>query len=437
MNKNLQYIQENMPQIIEYFVKFYGEQYRDRIVNRFNNIAFVFDRSTALEEEIAKNKEYLKFVEERAQNAYAKVLKGADENYVRERALDLHDFLKRYPELSEQDRQRLFKIYKHVSGKPLAEFDKWSKDLKEKISFQLGNAISSKKIKLRAELKEQFDKEVFDELERIDVFGGKILYEILQRDFYEDGNMGGAAVTSCKSSDQDQITFICGLATIDSLTDQMLIHELNHIFDSDLIRQGDKFIFNTNFVVRKCCIDKDMDYFKEINSNSFKIGILSEIFNDYIATEIANLMHKDGYKIFDNPEFLSIYSAAFPVIKDFVEANRELFVKPSLNKYQLIKNLSGEQNLDKLSKLLNDFINYDYRIGEKVMPELCQIQFGRPSGARKLDFDKLISMLDDDKFSDDAKKYLMQMKDIKELLAPFSKKSKESQDNIYDENDML
>ena len=70
------------------------------------------------------------------------------------------------------------------------------------------------------------------------------------------------------------------------------------------------------------------------------------------------------------------------------------------------------------------------------MPELCQIQFGRPKGARKLDFDKLIDQLNIYRLSADAKKYLMQMKDIKQLLAPFSKKSKESQEMIDDENDM-
>ncbi len=37
-----QKLEEKLPQIIEYFVKFYGEEYRERIADRLNNTTFVF-----------------------------------------------------------------------------------------------------------------------------------------------------------------------------------------------------------------------------------------------------------------------------------------------------------------------------------------------------------------------------------------------------------
>ena len=434
---NTHLIKQKLPQIAEYFVKYYGEQYRERIEKRFNNIVFVFDRASQLEKDIKENEDYLAFVGEKIQNGFLNIFAGADEKYIKNISVDLYFYLKAYSQLTIDEKQDFIKIYKNLTNdENLTNFDSWRNTILDKLARLVGKAILSKKIKIRSKLKEQFDNEVYKELEEKDIFSGKYIYEFLQNEFLDDPSTGALVAPTIKSSNFNEPVFVCGLSTIDQLDDQILVHELNHIFDTDIVCKGEKRVIKTNCLIREFKINKSDNTLEIVYNSSDKMMNINEIFNDYIATEIVELMHKDGFKIFDKPTTCSAYSSAFPAVKDFIENNKQLISSPNMNKPQLLNELLGDK-LNAFSHKINEFLNYDLQFGQKVLKELCTLEFGAISdqNAQSLDFDKLIGQIDENRFSKEACLYLKQIKEIKKLLEPFKKKS--NLNDNFNENDLI
>lgn len=141
----------------------------------------------------------------------------------------------------------------------------------------------------------------------------------------------------------NQIYNICVCKNYLNLDTATLIHEQNHIIETDIIVEDDKIVgFKCGFEINK------------IKNNRRSSMIFNEVVNDYFALKIYNLCKQDNFEVGSLELQSSAYSKLFVLMNDFIEENMKLIIdcRLSSNPYLFIETI-GKNNYTNISRALN------------------------------------------------------------------------------------
>lgn len=157
-------------------------------------------------------------------------------------------------------------------------------------------------------------------LENDDIYQGDIL-ATLGDYITKAGNVMAYIDHTFKYSSPYEPYAICVLPATFCLDNETLVHELNHIIESDII-------YNTQFEMTMRCGICPSVLNKNFNTTygSREFNMLNEVINDYIAIKINKLMAKDGFTIGLHKHIKSVFAYAFPLLSEFIEDNWDALI---------------------------------------------------------------------------------------------------------------
>ncbi len=291
---------------------------------------------------------------------FSKIIKKGVNELIKDKNINLYvnlylDFIEKNEMFfTVKDKQNYIKLFKFLGFDFGNDFDKY---------------INSKS--LMKKLQDDSILEVFDNLDDMFVFeqthGNCYLdtviktllkegYNVLELNLLDEvysyvtkNNGGFAWVYPLRKISDKQIYNICICDQFLNLDTSTLIHEMNHIVESDLIFNEEKYM---GYKYGFCYVSKN-----RITKNSC---MLDEIVNDYITEKIYSLFVRDGFEIGAKNPKSSLYSKFFNLMGDFIDDNLSLIIKCRLSSdpYAFEKAI-GRDNFN----LLNDSINYFSAIG--------------------------------------------------------------------------
>ncbi len=139
-----------------------------------------------------------------------------------------------------------------------------------------------------------------------------------------------------------------------------LIHEMNHIVQTDIIKKNEK-VYGTKIGLR----------FLSENNTSKNYDILDEIFNDYISIKIYNTMKFDGFEIGYKPYLVSSYSCAFDLLGNFIDKYQDVLITCSMNDDPiLLTKIIGKKNLENLNEVATAYCSLGSREINRCIKEL-------------------------------------------------------------------
>ncbi len=161
----------------------------------------------------------------------------------------------------------------------------------------------------------------------------------------------------------------------DKYLDAQLIHELNHLFELELIKkdeQGCEFITGFDLVYQPLKGNKQADEEKR------EFELFSEIINELIAQSITTILHNNGTYIFNNKENAKIkrgtsYEHTFFLAHQFFDTYKEdIIISRRQNNFEHIINKVGADNFKDLNALFNKF--YQWFPGTRIYGVLNCLQ---------------------------------------------------------------
>ena len=173
----------------------------------------------------------------------------------------------------------------------------------------------------------------------------------------------------------DGYKFICVCKNALTLTNHVLLHELNHICEMDILEENDnEIIYKTGFAtlnfnkkISKLDYDTVAYYLQNLNEEDFVSDpeiqhniSLNEVINDYITISIDKIFEHNGinFSLNDNQTITSCYKPGFPLLKNYIDKNLE-----ALKTYRMVadpkayRKLIGKNNYDNLAKCTNQLLS--------------------------------------------------------------------------------
>ncbi len=344
-------IKDKLPMLIEYFVKFYGEKYREKITNRLYNTTFILaepiDGSLSLSSLIShfekkKDEVYNNFARE-AKDKYsvnANIIEYIKNNkpdkYIS--STDIEKCIKLFNKKYKPSIDYLNSEYKRISA-PLREFIKKSSKIHQKYANLRNILLKNTSSQYLNDNIKKLEQERNRELLTINPGLQRLKKEIMNKNIHPNNiinnledyilnndNIVAYIEHTYKETSPNQHYSICVLPSYFLLENQTLIHELNHIIESDIIYN------NENEMAIKCgfgyCVyDKNINIYYGNCEKHF----LNEVVNDYIASKINSNMEKDGSEIGFIKSTPKVYSMAFPYIREYIEDNFEKIISCRLS----------------------------------------------------------------------------------------------------------
>ena len=164
---------------------------------------------------------------------------------------------------------------------------------------------------------------------------------------------------------------ICLLPQGLQLDDNIFFHELNHIIEGDLVKEGESYKYVSGFDwYRIDDEDTHLDADKIFNDNNKntnqktkgkrKYEIFNEIINDYFSEQITkNYTQKNGHigaKIETHNS--SSYRLAFPLMEDFIKENKPHIIKSKITQdHDYFARYVGQENFDRLAESVTSFLS--------------------------------------------------------------------------------
>ena len=451
-------IKDKLPQLIEYYVKFYGEKYREVITDRLNHTIFVFAENQSykygekiekrfndlIEKDIAlggENKEYLEKEKEKVlklfysarPRRYRKELENNCINYVtyylkevfrleNVRSPEIKQLAKDYIPLLKVGRNSYFKVYENNNEKhqfndlitniaKLKGFnsaEEYSPEMTEGIkylsSIKKTNALKSQLQIYIDDYKNKMSEVVRDTVREIVragiAYSSEVIEEIEDYINFGDGLIALTTVSINLENPKYPICICCNNEPL-MLDDRSFIHEVNHAVTCHASYKDD--FFHT-----KCGITEDtyyvfnLDCIKKVSDDD-RLTSFDEIINDYLSLKIYKIAEEDGFSIGGHEEIESLYSAAFPLFGRFLERNLEDIKDIVLNEDgKAMERYLGAKNLTKLSNFATEMLNY---CNKNICNKDYRKMLGFIGGEREVDFFKLAKRKNELIFSP-YKKYL-------------------------------
>ena len=149
---------------------------------------------------------------------------------------------------------------------------------------------------------------------------------------------------------------VCLLNEYFDLDTSSLVHEFNHIVESDrLVDSTGKFKgFKTGFSGGALASDSEK--------------LLDEIVNDYISLKVNKLMERDGFNVGGAGYMPSAYSKVFPLLEGFIEENlNDIIACRMSSDPKAFARKIGEENFNKIVEAVGNY----YEIGDRDKIELA------------------------------------------------------------------
>lgn len=149
---------------------------------------------------------------------------------------------------------------------------------------------------------------------------------------------------------------VCLLSEYFDLDTSSLVHEFNHIVESDgLVDSTGKFKgFKTGFSGGALASDSEK--------------LLDEIVNDYISLKVNKLMERDGFNVGGAGYMPSAYSKVFPLLEGFIEENlNDIIACRMSSDPKAFARKIGEENFCKVVEAVGNY----YEIGDRDKIELA------------------------------------------------------------------
>ncbi len=156
---------------------------------------------------------------------------------------------------------------------------------------------------------------------------------------------------------------ICVCGSFFNLYDSNIIHEMNHIIESDYSLKNAIFYQKTGFDINKTPLGRGA-------TSSNNCLLLNETINDYLSLKVLKLMENDGFKIGHKTLINSTYSKAnLAKVYSIESASQELKEKTGQNEIDMFSietnpNFSNATNL-----LINCFRNVK-EIKERISSQI-------------------------------------------------------------------
>lgn len=251
---------------------------------------------------------------------------------------------------TDYDKKSCVEVFKYLglNGKTFEDFVK-DKNLK---NFLKDKTFLESYWNFKALVEEEINyncvyvKEAVAELKKLNLLINPDVYSLVIQEFVIDNfSIDGQIFTLADFN--KNLHCVCLLKQYLNLDTATLVHEFNHIVESDRVtdKNGNFLGFKTGFKM-----------------NSSRYSLLDEVINDYISMKIFKLMENDNFRIGFYNNIPSDYSRVFPVIKDFIEENLQNIIECRMSNDPLMfAKKIGRNNFD----LLNDAVNVYFDIGDK------------------------------------------------------------------------
>ena len=418
-------LEGKIDKIIEYFVKFYGEKYRERIENKIKNTTFIFVPDLANPfrsvsrtlEKLQENTEEDKPKEFKDRLKEGSLLGIFDNKNTDERIIKIKSYEKELKEWENEFDERIIDLFKKIfpqskidkycfdkyerlldKGKEnLSKFNKFQQDdlleLAQKLGYDYGKDFSAlisdkkiidkifdenlkdiykeeKRVLINQKLKSEFLKDILSTISKINRKDGNL---DMVENFYEIafGGVrapGGFAQTYLDKNNNPK-SFVClSIGILDAINSK-LIHEINHIIETEIFDINEKgFVEKSGFDVLN--IENNNKDFNGINAfdesesvdyivyENRKYEALNEAINDYIAQKICKLMEEDGFEISIETEWESSadYRFGFMFVKDIVDEHLDKIIEWRFSKDpNAMAKVIGQENFDKWAEIVNEW----------------------------------------------------------------------------------
>ncbi len=361
-------IKSYLPQISEYFVKDFGKEYGEVIRQRINDSAFLFvstslankrKLSTAIDNQLLRlTNQFCKEAgnalgisspykiltpEELSELKYYDVLIKSSSELNDETYIDFVKFLGKLVQKDKISQKNCENYIKNDKNKEIIKncikticqiYDKnyvdKMRDLTRLKRQLLSNEEPSKTTGAEDRTIDEIDALDIDENEK-DILKIKIAEYVLN-----DETAGFSFYTKSTSGKDMRV---CILPPLEELNDSILFHEISHTVNAH------NYSAKSGFTL---IIDDD----NKENQD------LDEIITDYFALKAQNLAQKEGFKVCNNENELSLYSCAFMLFRNFLEGYAKDIKSCRMSgDPSLLDKTFGKENIKSLSQLATQFLD--------------------------------------------------------------------------------
>lgn len=177
-----------------------------------------------------------------------------------------------------------------------------------------------------------------------------------------------AILPNCRITQNDietyNILYFSG-KTLPQFTDISLIHELNHVYETELLNideYGANFIVGWDFASQGKT--KGIEKKFEDRTDKRNYELINEIINELISQDITSILHSRGSFIFNNRDFGEIkggtsYEEFGILVREFYsEFKTSIIASRTKGNIEVIFDTVGKDNFDALSDLFNEVFTY-------------------------------------------------------------------------------
>ena len=378
-------IESKLPQLIEYFVDFYGEKYRDIITKRLENTIYVY-----LDTPQSRTYDVLQDYINDLYNKFAlKLLKAFNVKNAERNAEVLANYLHSLPKLKEcavnldllkqEDvaailssfevlkegkinnlstqaktdlKDILFSIYLlyEMNKEELAQIDK------EKSRVYLTEISALIELKPQETRNDEYTH-LLNLTNVLKIHDSDLLFEaqlltIVKNFIHNPETTGAFNFTTLSRYDDKKVISVCVTRNPLWTFDQHIVHELNHIIESDIIRSSrTTYLARTGF--SEDLVEKATS--KTIKTTPFEY--FNEVINDYLSYCVYFKMKNDGFNICFNDIRPSLYSFALPLLDNFIKDNLKEISDCRITKsYREFAKIIGEENYERIASITHELI---------------------------------------------------------------------------------
>jgi len=400
-------IEGKLEDITKCFIQVLGEKYRNKIVNNFKNITFIFvpqvgslpmrvqledyiddynipDEILKIDEGLSNSEDeymdacYHKIIKHMAQiknMSYEDILKDkkiyiyADDYFslIDYDLSNLHDNL----HLTQSTKNDFIKLLNYLGFDYGSNFDEYIHNSKIKRTIfneQLLKDLEKENLNKNKSIikKLPYLAENVSRIKNLNAQNGSfelidnlILFEL------EDYNTLAYCQAYKKAGDDDRMHHICVFPWAVNGNDENIIHELTHAASTSII----KIIDGNTFVKNGIDEEQDSEEFKDYNEDNYKrisddsnfknIELLNEVIVEFFANKVYENLKKKNITINicdqSNKDLVS-YVKCFSFIKPFMSKNEEI-LKDCLmsDDHTMIYRVMGNDNVEQLANLLKTY----------------------------------------------------------------------------------
>lgn len=225
-------------------------------------------------------------------------------------------------------------------------------------------------------------QDALNTISTLNIKGGNIYHASLLFNFMYNNACAGATMINYVEKNTNKFKHICIFPDAVKISDIYLIHELNHVIESDLLYYDDKKhisktgfeVLETEYINEDFSLDEISASTNEIKRVRRNTEIINEVINDYFAIQVAQNMKNDQKILTFGKTSKSAYSVCHGAFKNFIESNKDKLIEMRFSKEQnIFEKFVGKENLDKLSRICEILVEYEQNYSDYMWDVKCEI----------------------------------------------------------------